>query len=124
MTKEEMAKLMSIQMKKCFGEAMNITERNGYAFVGWPHIRYFFYVYTYAMGKITSKALYKKYTEDKNYIEKIIKFMSLGGSMAPADIFKSIGVDITKPEFWTSGLKNIEEDVDLLEKLVNKKGKR
>jgi len=121
MTKEEMAKLMSEQMKKCFGDVMNITERNGYAFVGWPHIRYFFYVYTYAMGKITSKALYKKYNEDKSYIEKIIKFMSLGGSMSPEDIFKSIGIDTRNPEFWTLGLKNIEEDVNLLEKLVNKK---
>ncbi len=123
MTKEEMARLMSTQMKKCFGDVMNITERNGYAFVGWPHIRYFFYVYTYAMGKITSKALYKKYKEDKSYMEKIIKFMSLGGSMSPENIFKSIGIDISKAEFWTFGLKEIEEDVNMLEKLVNKKRK-
>lgn len=123
MTKEEMAKLMSDEMRKCFGPAMEITKENGYGFVGWPHIRYFFYVYTYAMGKITSKALYKKYNDDKSYIEKIIKFMSLGSSMSPEDIFKSIGIDTTKSEFWNLGLQSIEQDVIALEKLVNKSRK-
>lgn len=122
MTKEELAGAMNRHMKSYIGK-VELTEKDGYFFVGWPHIRYFFYVYSYAFGQLASKALYKKYKEDKTYITQIKKFLSLGGSMSPEDIFKSIGVDVTKPDFFKKGIKSIEEDIALLESLINKKRK-
>ncbi len=124
MSKDELAECFLRNSKKFLGSTFEHEIKDGYSFVGIPHFRYFFYVYTYAMGQIISKALYKKYSEDKSYIEKIKQFLSAGGSMSPEDIFKSIGVDIKKSGFWKLGMKSIEEDIDLLEKLVNKKGKR
>lgn len=121
MTKEELASCFNKHTASYCGPVLDLEENNGYGYVGVAHFRYFFYVYTYAMGQIISKALYKKYSEDKTYIEKIKKFMSLGGSMSPANIFKSIGLDIKKEDFWKIGLKSIEEDINLLEKLINKK---
>jgi oligoendopeptidase F len=122
MTKEELAGVMNKHMKSYMGK-VELTEKDGYFFVGWPHIRYFFYVYSYAFGQLASKALYKKYQEDKSYIEQIKKFLSLGGSMSPEDIFKSIGVDVTKPDFFKKGIQSIEEDITLLESLISKKRK-
>ncbi|MEQ1561327.1 MAG: M3 family metallopeptidase, partial [Nitrospira sp.] len=117
---EEFALMMNKHMKSYIGD-LESTDKDGYFFVGWPHIRYFFYVYSYAFGQITSKALYEKYKEDKTYVEKIKKFLSAGGSMSPEDIFKSIGVDLTKPDFFKKGIESVERDIKLLEKLVGKK---
>jgi len=120
MTKEELSTLMNKHMKNYLGE-FHLTEKDGYIFVKWPHLRNFFYVYSYAFGQLASKALYQNYKKDKSYIVQIKKFLSLGGSMSPEDIFKSIGVDVKKPEFWMEGLRNIEQDIVTLEKLVKKR---
>ncbi len=118
MTKEEFAELMNKHMASYLGPVMKMREVDGYFFIGWPHIRNFFYVYSYAFGQLTSKVLHKKYIQDKTYIEKIKKFLSLGGSMSPEDIFKSIGVDLTHPNFFKDGISTIEDDIKMLEKLV------
>jgi oligoendopeptidase F len=81
-------------------------------------LRYFFYVYSYAYGELISNALYNKYKEDKNYIEEINKFLRAGGSKSPEDIFKEIGIDTSKPAFFETGLKKLEEDITKLEKLL------
>ncbi len=121
MTREELAVCMNKHMKSYLGNKFKLSEMDGYNFVGWPHIRYFFYVYSYGFGQLASKALYMKYKEDKKYIEKIKQFLSLGGSMSPEDIFKSIGVDVLKPDFFKKGIESIEEDIKMLESLVSKK---
>lgn len=116
--KEDIARLMNKHMKAYLGPAFDLEDIDGYFFVNWPHIRNFFYVYSYAFGQIISSALYTKYKEDNSFVEKIIEFLSAGGSMSPEDIFKSIGIDVTKPDFFKTGLKKIEDDVSNLEKLV------
>jgi oligoendopeptidase F len=118
MSKEELVSYMNKHMKSYLGKKVELTEKDGYFFVGWPHIRSFFYVYSYAFGQLASKALYKNYQKDHSYIEKIKTFLSLGSSMSPEDIFKSIGVDVTKPDFFKKGIQSIEEDIKLLEKLI------
>ncbi len=119
MSTEDLRDLMLKHNKAGFGDMFDFIPEDGLAFVSWPHIRYFFYVYTYAMGSLTSRAIYAKYKKDPSYMEKITTFMSLGGSMSPEDIFKSIGVDIRKPDFFLDGLRGIEADIERLEKLVN-----
>ncbi len=117
-SKEEMARLMNSHMQAYLGKAVKLEEHDGYFFVQWSHIRNFFYVYSYAYGQLISKALYAEYKKDKSFIKKIEQFLSAGGSMSPYDIFKSIGIDTSKPEFFEKGLKQVEEDIKRLEKLV------
>jgi oligoendopeptidase F len=62
--------------------------------------------------------LYKKYKEDNTYLAKIEQFLSAGGSKSPEQIFKDVGIDTSKPEFFVEGLKSIEEDIKKLEKLI------
>lgn len=122
-SKEELALCMNKHMKSYIGDVV-LEEKDGYFFVGWSHIRNFFYVYSYAFGQLASKALYVKYKEDPQFIQKIKEFLSAGGSMSPEDIFKSIGVDVTKPDFFEKGIKTIEDDIILLEKLISRKKKK
>lgn len=117
-SKEEIRALMNKHMSAYIGPIMDMKEIDGNYFVQWGHIRRFFYVYSYAYGQLISKALYAKYKEDKSFIKKINQFLSAGGSDSPENIFKSIGIDVTRPDFWEKGLKSIEKDIDTLEKLT------
>ena len=116
-SKENIAKLMSKHLKSYLGEAVEVTDDDGYFYVYWSHIRRFFYVYTYAYGKIISRALYEKWKQDHSYAKKIEQFLRAGGSMSPEDIFKMIGIDTSKPAFFETGLKSVDKDIAKLERL-------
>ncbi len=116
-SKEEIAVMMNKEMKAYLGPVFDLKELDGYFFVNWSHIRRFFYVYSYAYGCLISRVLYKKYKEDPSYLEKVKQFLSAGNSKSPYDIFNEIGIDTSHTTFWEEGLKSIEEEVKLLEKL-------
>lgn len=123
-SKEEIAQLMNKHMKSYLGPVFDLTTEDGYYFVNWSHIRRFFYVYSYAYGELISTALYAEYKKDKKFMTKIEQFLSAGGSKSPYRIFKDIGIDTTKPDFFLNGLQKIEEEIKVLEKLVNRKTKK
>ncbi len=121
MSKEEIGALMNKHMSAYLGPITKMKDIDGNFFVTWSHIRRFFYVYSYAFGQLISKALYAEYKKDNKFIEKVNKFLAAGGSDSPENIFKSIGIDVTKPDFWVKGLKSIEKDIETLEKLTSGK---
>ncbi len=107
---------MNKHMQSYLGPIFDFTPEDGYFFVQWPHIRNFFYVYSYAFGQLISDALYTRYKEDKSKIKDVIKFLSAGGSDSPENIFKSIGINPNK-KFFETGLKKIEKNIEELERL-------
>ncbi len=119
-SKEQISELHNKHMKAYLGPEFTMKDTDGYFFVQWPHLRYFFYVYSYAYGELISKALYRKYKKDPTYITEIEKFLSAGGSKSPEQIFKDIGIDTSKPQFFIEGLKAIEADIENLESLTSK----
>jgi oligoendopeptidase F len=121
LSKEKMAELHNKHMKAYLGPLFDMHEDDGYFFVYWTHLRRFFYVYSYAYGALISSALYRRYREDKTYIEKIKQFLRAGGSMTPEQIFKSIGIDTSSPDFFEEGLQMLLEDIKKLEKLIRNK---
>lgn len=120
-SKEEIAQLMNTHMKAYLGPTFKLELEDGYFFVNWSHIRKFFYVYSYAYGELVSSALYEEYTKDKKFLTKIEQFLSAGGSKSPYQIFKDIGIDTTKPDFFLKGLTQIKKEIKTLEKLISKK---
>jgi oligoendopeptidase F len=120
-SKEDIAELMNKHMKAYLGPVFELVPEDGYFFVNWSHIRRFFYVYSYAYGELVSSALYEEYKKDKTFLVKIEQFLSAGGSKSPYQIFKDIGIDTTKPDFFLIGLKKIEKEIKTLEKLISKK---
>ncbi len=119
---EEIAGLLSKHHRSYLGTAVEVENEDGYFFVNWSHIRRFFYVYSYAYGQIVSRALYEKWKADPTYEKKIEQFLSAGRSMSPEQIFKKIGIDTLKPEFFETGLKAIDADITKLEKMAKKAG--
>lgn len=119
MSHQEIAKTMQKHLQSYLGDKVTVTEDDGYAFVQWPHIRFFFYVFTYAFGLLVSKALLKKVRENPDFIVSVKQFLSAGGCATPEDIFASIGIDIRDPQFFADGLVEIERDIIEFEKLIN-----
>ena len=114
----EIAELHNKNMQAYLGPMFTMKPDDGYYFVHWSHIRRFFYVYSYAYGQLVSKAMLRRYKADPSFWKSIEKFLSAGGKDSPENILKEIGIDVSKPDFWMEGLKEIEEDIAKLEKLA------
>ena len=120
LSKEEIADIHNKNMKAYLGPVFDLERDDGYMFVQWSHIRHFFYVYSYAYGMLVSKALLRKYRKDKSFWTSIEKFLSAGGKDTPENILREIGIDLSKPDFWLDGLKEIEDDIKKFEELIGK----
>lgn len=119
-TKEELSAMMTKHLKSYLGPAVDVSERDGYSFVYWPHIRYGFYVYTYTYGILMSNLMARRYEQDKNFVDKIDLFLSSGGNDTVENIFKKIDIRADKVDTFMESLKNQEEDIAMFEKLSKK----
>lgn len=78
-----------------------------------------FYNWPYAFGLLYGKGLYKIYLKDKEAFKaKYDLMLSLTGKMSVEDVAASMGIDVTKKDFWIDSLKFIEEDIDLFKDLL------
>lgn len=116
--KDEIAELHNKHMKAYLGPIFDIEKDDGYFFSTWSHIRRFFYVYSYAYGQLVSKALLKRYREDKSFWKSIKQFLSSGGKADPEEILREIGIDLSSSDLFREGLEEIKRDIGELEKLV------
>lgn len=122
LSKEEIGELFKKHMDSYMGDAIDTSESpNWWIYV--PHFRYFFYVYSYTSGLLISKALQSKVKQNPEFIEKVKDFLSAGTSDSPKNIFLNLGIDITKNEFWLSGIKEISTLLTEAENLAKKLGK-
>lgn len=118
-TKEELAQLMVKHLKRYLGPKVTVSKKDGYMYVYIPHIRYGFYVFTYAYGALMSNLMAQKLHQDPKYIEKIDDFLCAGGSDSVENIFKSIGIDTSKTKTFTDSLKTQADEITLFEKLTH-----
>ena len=110
--------MLNKHMQQYLGNSMKLDKIDGRFFILWSHIRSFFYTYTYAFGQLVSKSLAQRVKNDPQNIEQVIEFLSAGSSARPKDILLKAKIDVSDPSFFKMGLKNIENDLDLLEKLA------
>ncbi len=123
MSGEELRACMEKHLKSYLGPAVNVRKEDGYSYVYIGHLRYGFYVYSYAYGLMMSSIMAKKYKEDNAYVTKIDEFLRLGESMLIKDIYKRIGIDTTKPDTFTVALERLAEDIKAYETLLKKQSK-
>ena len=116
----DIKKMLAARFSSYMGNAVDVRLDDGLQYVGWSHIRSFFYVFSYAYGLLVSKSLFERWKADPSYIVQIETFLSAGGSMSPKDIFKKIGIDTSDPAFFEAGLKAIDADIKKLERLAKK----
>jgi oligoendopeptidase F len=123
LSKEELGALFRKHMAAYMGKAVEQSAGSENWWVYWSHIRYFFYVYSYAGGLLISKSLQNSVKQAPAFIAKVKEFLSAGLSDSPRNIFGRMGIDITDKGFWDRGLEEIEKLLDETEELAKRLGK-
>ena len=116
LSKDDISKIFTQEMSKYLGESVLKDKHMQLGWIYWNHIRSFFYTYSYASGLLISKYLQNLVKEDTQNIKYVKEFFKAGDSKSPKEIFLDMGMDISKKEFWETGLKEIEEKLSYLEK--------
>lgn len=119
--KQSMAELLQKHQQSYVGNQVEVSLEDGFEYVMWPHIRMFFYVYSYAFGELLSRSLFSLFQEDPGNEEKIRAFLRAGGSMSVREIFLLADIDIHDPAMWQKGLYNFQKDVERLRGLIKQR---
>ena len=119
-SKEELAKLLVIQLRAHLGKGVKVEDDDGYSFVYIGHFRSMFYVYTYAYGLLMSTIMAEHLKADPSYIKQIDTFLQAGGSDTVENIFRSIGIDAHKLSTFEASLGSLEHNVAEFGRLTKK----
>jgi oligoendopeptidase F len=116
-TADQLAKVYLSELRQQFGRTVKVPDEFQWEWLTIPHIFASpFYCYAYSFGNLLVLALYRMYKEQGTaFVPKYLELLSVGGSQAPRDILKTVGVDMTAEAFWQSGFDMIREMVGQLE---------
>jgi oligoendopeptidase F len=97
-----------------YGDAVGMPE--GYR-LGWSYIPHFistrFYTYAYVFAHLVTLALYAQFRErGAEFGPLYIDFLGAGGSAAPADLLRPLGVDLDDPDVWEPGFAEMTRMVE------------
>ncbi len=108
---------------KIYGDSVEWFDEMDWEWTMKPHYfipNFRFYNYPYVYAQLFVYALYKTYKQEgKEFVPKFKKILAAGGSLSPEDLGKIVGLDVTKKDFWKLGIKQYEDFVNQLEKLMN-----
>ena len=102
-----------------FGDSVSVE---GYT-PWWSYIPHFTgtpgYVYAYAYGYLLSLAIYRRYvTEGDSMVGPYLDLLRAGGSRPPEELARIVGLDLTDPAIWASGIDALSEELDEAERLA------
>src|SRR4051794_2385823 len=111
---ERLGELWAETQAELLGDSVEITD--GYR-SWWSYVPHFIgspgYVYAYAFGQLLALSVYRLYTErGEEIVPAYLEMLSAGGSRSPEELGAIVGVDLTDPGFWDSGLELVEGQLD------------
>jgi oligoendopeptidase F len=118
---EHIGHLWQERVSAMFGDSLRLTDEHE---VWWSYVEHFTnvpgYVYAYAFGNLLALSIYRRYREEpeKDFVEAYLGFLASGGSTAPDQAVRQVGMDVTDPGFWDSGLDIVEGMVSEVERLA------
>ncbi len=111
MTHQELKDCMARHLRSYLGASVDVRPIDGASYVFIPHLRYGFYVYTYAFGQLASRLMADEFKHDRSYAKKIEIFLSAGQSDTVENIFKKIGLDVRNETTFVHALDRLESDI-------------
>jgi oligoendopeptidase F len=116
---DQLGELFQEKLQAMFGDALKLTDEHK---VWWSYVGHFLhtpgYVYAYAFGNLLALSVYHRYLEQgAGFVDDYLEFLAAGGSTRPDELVKSIGMDITDPDFWDAGLEILDGMVTEVERL-------
>ena len=116
---DRIAELWLEAQKALFGDSVGL---DGYE-PWWSYIPHFTgspgYVYAYAYGYLFSLAIYRRYVQEgDSMVEPYLDLLRAGGSRTPEELAELVGLDLTDPAIWASGIDALAEELDEAERLA------
>jgi len=102
-----------------FGDSVGVE---GYD-TWWSYIPHFMgtpgYVYAYAYGYLFALAIFRSYQREGDAIVgPYLDLLRAGGSKSPEELARMVGLDLTDPSIWASGIDAMADDLDEAEALA------
>lgn len=96
--------------EEMLGDSVELTD--GYA-MWWSYVPHFIstpgYVYAYAYGQLLALSIYKRYVDEgESFVPSYLELLRAGGSRSPEELGAMVGIDLSDPGFWDSGLDLVE----------------
>ena len=116
---EKLEELWLGTQTKMFGDSVDI---DGYG-SWWSYIPHFMgspgYVYAYAYGFLFALSIFRKYElEGQGMVEPYLDVLRAGGSKRPEELAELVGLDLTDPSIWESGIDALAAELDEAEALA------
>jgi oligoendopeptidase F len=110
---DRFGELWAQTQEELFGDSVEVTD--GYR-SWWSYVHHFTgapgYVYAYAYGQLLALSVYQRYLDEgESFVPSYVEMLSAGGSLAPEELGRIVGVDLTDPGFWTGGLELVERQL-------------
>ncbi len=120
LTDDRLSEIWVAQNARYYGDAVELPDGYG---LGWSYIPHFistrFYTYAYVFAHLVTLALYARYREDgDDFVPRYLEFLAAGGSAAPADLLRPLGVDLDDPGCWDPGFREMERMVERAEEMT------
>jgi oligoendopeptidase F len=117
---DQLGELWQAELTRMFGDSLDLTEGHK---AWWSYVEHFIhtpgYVYAYAFGNLLALSLYQRFKDaGPAFVDSYLAFLAAGGSQAPDELVRTVGMDITDPGFWEAGLDILERMVDEVERLA------
>jgi oligoendopeptidase F len=122
---ERFAELWLETQADLLGDSVDLSDDYG---VWWSYIWHFVdapgYVYAYAYGHLLALSVYRRYEERGDaFIPSYLNLLRAGGSRPPEELGAIVGVDLSDPGFWSSGLDLVERQLDAAERAAREAGR-
>jgi oligoendopeptidase F len=107
------------------GDSVEVGDDYG---VWWSYIWHFVdapgYVYAYAYGHLLALSVYRRYEEQgAAFVPSYLDLLRAGGSLPPEELGAIVGVDLSDPGFWSSGLDLVERQLEAAEGAAREAGR-
>jgi oligoendopeptidase F len=107
------------------GPSVEITE--GYR-TWWSYIPHFMgtpgYVYAYAYGQLLALSVYRAYEQQGgDFVPRYLELLAAGGSRAPEELGRIVGLDLADPAFWDGGLEIVADQLAAAEAAAKDTGR-
>jgi oligoendopeptidase F len=122
---DRIGELWAQSQSEMFGDSVEVTD--GYR-SWWSYIPHFIgspgYVYAYAYGQLLALSVYQRYEQTgPELVPRYLELLAAGGSRSPEELGRIVGVDLSDPGFWESGLDLVERQLEEAEEAARASGR-
>ena len=121
LSSDDLCNMMLEAQDESYGDGLDPNYKHKYMWLCKSH--YYstlsFYNWPYAFGLLYGKGLYKQYLKNKEeFVKNYDEMLKNTALMTAEDVAMTMGIDITKKEFWKESLESIKEDIDEFKKVL------